>query len=117
MGERKHGEPQLDNVFLALSHPTRRQMLDLLQVRSYGGTELAESFDLPLNVVSKHVKSLERAGLLQRDRQGKKYTLCCNTRALAPATRWMERHLRMGQGTLTSFENFIRQSQSTSKPR
>lgn len=117
MGERKHFEPKLDNVFLALSHPTRRRMLELLQARSYCVTELADSFDLSLNVVSKHLKSLERAGLLRRDRDGKKHNLACNSRALAPATRWLERHLRLWQGALDSFEAFIVQSQSTTKSR
>jgi DNA-binding transcriptional ArsR family regulator len=117
MGERKHSEPKLDDVFLALSHPTRRRMLELLQVRSCCVTELAGSFDLSLNVVSKHLKFLERAGLLERTQVGRVHHLRCENRALAPATAWLSRHLKMWQGALNSLERFIVDSKSQPKPR
>ena len=117
MGERKHGEPKLDNVFLALGHPTRRRMLGMLQARPYGVTELAGSFDLSLNVVSKHLKYLERAGLLRREREGKLHRLSGNAAALTPATRWLERHLRLWQGALDSFGTFIAQTSPHPQPR
>ncbi len=116
MGERKHAEPQLDDVFLALSHPTRRRMLELLQEREYCVTQLASSFDLSLNVVSKHLKYLERAGLLERAQMGRVHYLRCDNRALQPATAWLSRHLQMWHGALNSLERFIVKSQSTSKP-
>lgn len=112
MGERKHSEPQLDDIFLALSHPTRRRMLELLQTRSFRVTELAGSFDVSLNVVSKHLKSLERAGLIARTREGKVHTLRSDPEALAPATAWLAQHLAMWQGALNSLEAFILQSKS-----
>jgi DNA-binding transcriptional ArsR family regulator len=112
MGERKHSEPQLDGIFLALSHPTRRKMLELLQARPACVTELASSFDLSLNVVSKHLKSLERAGLLERTRQGRFHTLHSDPQALAPATAWLAQHMAMWQGALNSLERFIVQSRS-----
>jgi DNA-binding transcriptional ArsR family regulator len=107
MGDRKHSEPQLDDVFLALSHPTRRRMLELLQSEPRCVTELATSFDLSLNVVSKHLKSLERAGLLQRTKAGRVHTLQCDNRAMGPATNWLAQHLRMWTGALDSLERFI----------
>ena len=116
MGERKHCEPKLDHVFLALSHPTRRRMLEMLQVRSYGVTELADSFDLSLNVVSKHLKCLERAGLLGRTRAGRTHILTGENKALAPATAWLSRHLGLWQGALHSLEVFVK-SHPTPKKR
>lgn len=115
MGERKHSEPYLDDIFLALSHPTRRRMLELLQEKPSRVTELARSFDISLNVASKHLKSLERAGLLERTREGKVHTLRSDPKALAPATKWLSQHLALWQGALNSFEHFIIQSK-TSKP-
>src|SRR4051812_11320659 len=115
MGERKHREPALDDVFLALSHRTRRRMLEILQERSCRVTELARSFDLSLNVVSKHLKYLERAGLLEREQIGRVHQLRCNNDALAPATAWLSRHLRMWQDALNSLERFIVKSNSTPK--
>lgn len=117
MGERKHSEPALDDVFLALSHPTRRRMLELLQAKPTCVTELAAEFDLSLNVVSKHLKYLERAGLMQRTKYGRVHTLECNNRAMEPATAWLAQHLRMWQGALDSLEQFIVQSNSKTKSR
>ena len=117
MGERKHSEPELDDVFLALSHPTRRRMLELLQAQPYCVTELAASFDLSLNVVSKHLKSLERAGLLQRTKAGRVHTLHCDNRAMEPATAWLAQHLRLWQGALNSLEQFIIKNQAQLKPK
>jgi DNA-binding transcriptional ArsR family regulator len=116
MGERKHSEPELDDVFLALSHPTRRRMLELLQKRACCVTELAASFDVSLNVVSKHLKYLERAGLLERAQMGRVHYLRCNNDAMAPATRWLSRHLRLWTGALDSLEQFIVKSKTSAKP-
>jgi len=116
MGERKHSEPALDDIFLALSHPTRRRMLELLQDHPSCVTDLAGSFDLSLNVVSKHLKSLERAGLLARTREGRVHVLRSEPQALAPATAWLSRHLAMWQGALNSLESFIIRSKSQTPP-
>lgn len=107
MGERKHSEPELDEVFLALSHPTRRRMLELLQQRSYRVTELAQEFDLSLNVVSKHLKYLERAGLLKREQTGRVHQLSHEEKAFRPAVAWLSHHLRMWQGALDSLARFV----------
>lgn len=115
MGERKNSEPKLDDVFLALSHPTRRRMLELLQDEPRCVTALAESFDLSLNVVSKHLKYLERAGLLERTRAGRIHMLQCNNVAMQPATTWLAHHLRMWTGALNSLEQFIIKSKSNPK--
>ncbi len=115
MGERKHSEPKLDDVFLALSHPTRRRMLELLQAEPRRVTDLAESFDLSLNVVSKHLKFLERAGLLERTKTGREHMLRCDNRAIEPASAWIAQHLRLWQGALDSLEKFIVQTNHESK--
>jgi DNA-binding transcriptional ArsR family regulator len=107
MGERKHSEPALDDIFLALSHPTRRRMLELLQQRPYCVTDLARRFDLSLNVVSKHLKYLERAGLLKRTQAGRVHQLQYEDSTLEPAVAWLAHHLRMWQGALNSLEQFI----------
>ena len=68
-------EGSLDDVFSALAHPTRRKMLELLSVRKLCVTELADRFPGALNVASKHVKYLERAGLVKRRCQGRVHNL------------------------------------------
>ena len=117
MGERKHSEPELDDVFLALSHPARRRMLELLQSEPRCVTDLAAEFDLSLNVVSKHLKFLERARLLERTQYGRLHTLQCNNEAMQPATAWIAQHLKMWQGALDSLEAYIVKSNPKPKSR
>lgn len=107
MGDRKHSEPELDNIFLALSHPTRRRLLEILQKEPTCVTDLAEEFDLSLNVVSKHLKYLERAGLLKRTQEGRIHRLETREEALRPAVDWLSYHLRFWQGALDSLEAFV----------
>lgn len=112
MGERKHSEPLLDDVFLALSHPTRRRMLELLQTQPTCVTDLAGSFDLSLNVVSKHLKSLERAKLVARSREGRVHMLEAKPEAMQPASAWISQHLAMWQGALNHLEKFLSQPEN-----
>jgi DNA-binding transcriptional ArsR family regulator len=82
----------LDDVFSALAHPTRRRMLELLASRDWCVTELAERFPSSLNVASKHVKSLERAGLISRRCQGRIHHLKLNPAPLADASEFINRY-------------------------
>ena len=66
---------QLDNVLAALSHPSRRAILDRLSQGPARVTEIAEPFDMSLNAVSKHLKILEAAGLVRRDVQGREHLI------------------------------------------
>ena len=69
-------QPQaLDRVFLALGHPIRRQILVRLAQGTATVTDIAEPFDLSLNAISKHLKVLEKAGLIQREVLGREH---CN---------------------------------------
>ena len=82
----------LDDVFSALAHPTRRKMLELFASKEWCVTELAGRFPGSLNVVSKHVKSLERAGLVSRRCQGRVHHLKMNPAPLADASEFINRH-------------------------
>ena len=64
-------EKQIDLIFHALSDETRRKILMRVKDEEYSVSELAEPFAMSLAAVSKHLKVLERAGLIQRTRQGK----------------------------------------------
>lgn len=116
MGERKHSAPELDDVFLALSHPTRRRLLELLQEQPRGVTDLAASFDLSLNVVSKHLKYLERARLVRRTREGKIHRLECEPEPLQNAARWMSHHLAFWTANLDAFAAFLARNPPDSPP-
>ena len=82
-------EYPLDSVFTALGDPTRRAILTRLRKSSATVTEVAEPFDVSLNAISKHLKVLERAGLIARKRVGREHHLSLNAEPLSRATRWL----------------------------
>ncbi len=85
---------QLDLDFGALSDPTRRKMLRKLARGDFHVTELAEPHDLSLPAISKHLKVLERAGLIRRLRQGSHHLIQLRTPQLRKASRWHDFYTR-----------------------
>ncbi len=81
---------QLSKVFSALSDPTRRDILLRLGDGPVTVTELAEPFPISLPAVSRHLKVLEQAGLISRDRQAQWRTSTLRAEPLKEATTWME---------------------------
>src|SRR5437016_13499757 len=65
--------PALDLAFAALSDPTRREIVQRLAKGAARVTDLVQPFDMSFNAVSKHVKVLERAGLVRRTRAGREH--------------------------------------------
>ena len=81
---------QLDGVYSALSDPTRRAMLRKLARGDFTVTELAAPHELSLPAISKHLKVLERAGLIQRRREGSHHVIQLRTAPLRRASKWLE---------------------------
>src|SRR5262249_38301806 len=79
----------LDKVFLALGHPVRRQILERLAVSEATVTEIAEPFEISLNAVSKHLKVLENAGLIQRQVLGREHYCRLRPQPLSEVTSWL----------------------------
>jgi DNA-binding transcriptional ArsR family regulator len=79
----------LDSVFHALADPTRRAMLHSLAQREHTVSELAEPFRMSLAAASKHVKTLERAGLVRRTVQGRTHVCRLDPAPLAEAHGWL----------------------------
>lgn len=91
----------LDAVFHALADPSRRQIVEALDSggeRTVG--ELAAPLSMSLPAVSKHLGVLERAGLLQRRREGRRHHLRAIPGALQPAADWIEQHRRFWERQL-----------------
>jgi DNA-binding transcriptional ArsR family regulator len=80
----------LDSIFHALADPTRREMVRLIAAHERTVSELATPFDMSLAAASKHIKVLERAGLLQRTVTGRTHSCRLNSETLAIATRWLK---------------------------
>jgi DNA-binding transcriptional ArsR family regulator len=79
----------LDDVFAAVADPTRRAILKHLGRRPARVTDIASRFPVSLNAVSKHLKVLERAGLIERQIIGREHTCKLNAQPLAEASLWM----------------------------
>ena len=82
---------RLDDTLLALSDNTRREILRKLTQGEQRVTDLAERFPISLNSVSKHIRILERAGLVHRRRAGREHFLSFEPRPLDEAALWMDR--------------------------
>jgi DNA-binding transcriptional ArsR family regulator len=87
-------QARLDATFAALADPTRRAILARLAVGEASVTELARPFAMSQPAISKHLKVLERAGLVSRGRDAQRRPRRLETRPLAQATRWLERYRR-----------------------
>jgi DNA-binding transcriptional ArsR family regulator len=81
---------QLDATFAALADPTRRAILARLAKGEASVLELAEPFDMSQPAVSKHLKVLERAGLVSRGRDAQRRPRRLEAKPLADATQWLE---------------------------
>ncbi|HEY2780674.1 MAG TPA: metalloregulator ArsR/SmtB family transcription factor [Steroidobacteraceae bacterium] len=80
----------LDNILGAMADPTRRAILLRLARGDARVTDLAAPFDISLNSVSKHIRILERARLIERRRIGREHFLSRNLRPLTEAAAWIE---------------------------
>ena len=92
-------KPSLDDAFFALSDPTRRSILERLGVHEARVTELAEPHDMSLPAISKHLRVLEQAGLLQRRVDGRQHFLRVNPGPLQAVKQWVERQRVFWEGS------------------
>lgn len=100
--------PPLDRVFAALAHPHRRALLERLAAEGEARvTRLAEGFDVSLNQVSKHLKTLEEAGLVRRRKEGREHRLSVDLRTLMGARSWIEAYRRFWEDSLESLNAYL----------
>jgi DNA-binding transcriptional ArsR family regulator len=85
---------RLDRVFSALSDPTRRAILKRLARSEASMTELAAPFDMSLPAISKHLRILEHAGLIAREKEGRIHHMRLAAAALKDATEWLGHYRR-----------------------
>lgn len=107
---------QLDNVFVALADETRRAILSRLSSSEARVTELAAPFDMSLNSVSKHIRILERAGLVLRQRSGREHVLRLEPRRLAEATEWLQSRQRFWTERLQRLQAVLDEEVPVSTP-
>lgn len=104
MVEYRSSEASLDLAFAALADPTRRAIFARLAHGERRVSELAEPFDMSLNAVSKHIKTLERAGLIRRRRAGRDHYLSAQRGRFEQTAAWFEQHRRLWNARLDRLE-------------
>ncbi len=97
----------LDHVFAAVADPTRRAILAALARKPATVTEIARPFPVSLNAISKHIKVLERAGLIRRDVVGREHHCHLQPRPLRRASAWLEHYRGFWEARLDALERHV----------
>jgi DNA-binding transcriptional ArsR family regulator len=102
-------QDQLSYTFSALADPTRRAILARLALGETSVTELAEPFEMSMPAVSKHLKVLERAGLISRGREAQWRPCRLDAGPLKEAAGWIEEYRRFWEQTLDRLDKYLRE--------
>jgi DNA-binding transcriptional ArsR family regulator len=107
----------LSSTFAALADPTRRAILARLALGETSVTELAEPFDMSLPAVSKHLKVLERAGLIARSREAQWRPCKLEAARLREVADWVERYRRFWEESFDRLEGYLKELQKQDQPK
>ena len=104
-------ESRLDDTFAALANATRRAILARLAQGEANVNEIAEPFDLTLPAISKHIKVLERAGLVVRGHRAQYRPCALDPAPLQQVSTWAEQYRPVWEARLDRMENYLAQLQ------
>jgi DNA-binding transcriptional ArsR family regulator len=107
----------LSNTFSALADPTRRAILARLASGELSVTELAQPFEMSMPAISKHLKVLERAGLITRGREAQWRPCSLKAAPLKDAAEWLERYRRFWEESFERLDDYLRELQARGKKR
>ncbi len=106
---------RLSATFAALADPTRRAMLARLARGEASVGELAKPFDISGPAITKHLKVLERAGLITRSREAQWRPCRIEPMALKPVDDWLDRYRRFWEQSLDRLDDYLRELQAKEK--
>ncbi len=106
---------QLTDVLGAISHPTRRAIIKRLASGPARFLDIAEPFDVALNAITKHLKLLERARLIEREKRGREVFISLRPEALRLVADWVHEYERFWNEKLDEFEGYFKQKQRSKK--
>jgi DNA-binding transcriptional ArsR family regulator len=109
------GPDQLDATFAALADPTRRAILSRLASGEASVTELAEPFAMSQPAISKHLKILERAGLISRGRDAQRRPRRLDAKPLAAANEWLERYREFWEASFGRLDALLDELRTTQR--
>jgi DNA-binding transcriptional ArsR family regulator len=110
-----YSSADLDATFAALADPTRRAILARLAQGAASVTELAAPFAMTQPAISKHLKVLERAGLIARGRDAQKRPCRIEPAPIKEVAEWAERYRAVWEGRLDRLDTYLRQLQTKEK--
>ncbi len=108
---------RLDATFAALADPTRRAILARLASGEASVTELAKPFAMSQPAISKHLKVLERAGLISRGRDAQRRPCRIEAKPLAEADKWLERYRRIWERNFQRLDVLLDELKTQEKKR
>ena len=107
---------RLDQTFAALADPTRRAILSRLASGEASVAELAEPFSMSQPAISKHLKVLERAGLVSRGRDAQRRPRRLQAKPLAEATDWLEKYRQHWEENYERLDTLLEEMKRMQKP-
>ncbi len=108
---------RLDATFAALADPTRRAILARLIAGAASVTELAAPFDMSQPAISKHLKVLERAGLVSRGKDAQRRPVTVETKPLVEATAWLETYRQTLERRFAQLDVLLEEMKAKDTPR
>ncbi len=100
--------PEFDLTLTALAHPVRRAILERVMQTELRVTELAEPFAMSLNAVSKHIRVLEQAGLVNRRRVWREHFVSFNPEPLEQVSAWIEKSRAFWSARLDALDELLK---------
>jgi DNA-binding transcriptional ArsR family regulator len=110
-------ERNLDHIYGAIADPTRRAILAMLASGEVNVGKVVDGFSISFNGISKHVKVLERAGLIERTVVGREHRLRLNPKPLRDAAQWLDHYREFWEMRLDALEAFLTGQQHTKRKR
>lgn len=111
----KYSTQVLDRTFGALADPTRRRILEQLAHGDRCVTDLARPYSMSLPAVSKHLRVLEKAGLIRRRRHGRVHRLKLEAKPMQQAQQWIEEYRRFWEESFDRLDEYLKELQAGEK--
>ena len=106
---------RLTDVLIAISHPSRRAIIGQLAMGPARFTDIARLFDTALNAVTKHLKLLERAGLIERRKLGREVLISFRGQPLREVAGWVHEYERFWNERLDQFQQYFKDKKQKKK--
>ncbi|MCG8409337.1 MAG: metalloregulator ArsR/SmtB family transcription factor [Phycisphaerales bacterium] len=102
---------RLDQIFGALADPTRRGILEMLSRGATNVRTLASPFRMSQPAISKHLRVLESAGLIRRDKRGREHRISVNTQPVEQARDWIAHYTQFWKQQFDAVEDYLKQQE------